>query len=471
MSDQRTVSKKIKTFIIKRSDLENRLDPKFIEPERLDFYKKLKSHGNIVKLKDIIIEGSYGILPPGESYNPDNPIKFIRATELKEDLSIDFENVHYVESKYYTKRAALKKHDILLAVKGATIAGVKCVAIVKDEIENCIINGSIFRMQVNENVNPYYIAYLLNSDLLKKQMKYNLIANNAVDYLDKKLINNLLIPLPTLKIQNEIVREFKIAYEKKKEKENESEELNIEINNFLNNSLSIHITQTKHDLKNRVFKVDFKQVTGKRFDSYFYLHQSIESKIDLGLYETVYFSNLIKRLTNGYDFRTYDSTGTPYVKVANIKKGEFDFSKIEYVQLNSDEIKKKIQLKKGNLLITRKGTFGNSIALKEDLNYIISSEVFYIEIKQELVDAKYLEIFLNSFIGQSQFDRVKIGAIMGSLSQEAIKKLKIPLPSIQKQYEIIRIVENFNFRIKDLKREGKEILEAAIIYSEKILFS
>ena len=34
--------------------------------------------------------------------------------------------------------------------------------------------------------------------------KFNLTANNAVDYLEKKLIHNLLIPLPLLEKQTEI---------------------------------------------------------------------------------------------------------------------------------------------------------------------------------------------------------------------------------------------------------------------------
>ena len=118
---------------------------------------------------------------------------------MSENLKIDFSNALKVPEKYYQNiRSRLKKWDILIAVKWATIASQKCICFVDEDISNCIVNWSVFRFQTIDWVEPKYIAYYLNTEWAKKQMKFSLVANNAVDYLNKDMIENLDIPLPSL---------------------------------------------------------------------------------------------------------------------------------------------------------------------------------------------------------------------------------------------------------------------------------
>jgi len=130
---------------------------------------------------------------------------------------------------------------------------------------------------------------------------------------------------------------------------------------------------------NRVFILQ-KSELEKRLDPEYYGHIYNEYDKKLRLKPFKKFSHIIKSINNGFDFRDYKDNGTPYLKVANIRKGEFRFDKIQYIDFNSSEISKNIQLKKGNLLLTRKGTFGYAIALEKDYDFVISSEVFYIEL-------------------------------------------------------------------------------------------
>lgn len=213
--------------------------------------------------------------------------------------------------------------------------------------------------------------------------------------------------------------------------------------------------------KNKVFLVNQSNLEG-RFDSYFYKYdfQLMIESLNNSKFETVPFKKIIKSVNNGFDFRDYKDNGIPYIKVANVKQGEFDFSKIQYIDFSSDEITKNIQLKRGNILLTRKGTYGNALSLDKDYDYVISSEVFYIELKTDLIDSKYLEIFFNSNIGQKQFNRVSIGAIMGSLSQEALKTLKIPLPPKDIQQQIINL-----FQTAYTQKQQKEAQATALLAS------
>jgi restriction endonuclease S subunit len=242
------------------------------------------------------------------------------------------------------------------------------------------------------------------------------------------------------------------------------------IDDYLLNELGINLPEpVENSLKNRIFTALKKDVSGNRMDCYYYFTAGIETQIENGFYGSVKFSTLLHSVINGFDFRDYKEKGTPYIKVANVRKGAFDFSKIQYIEQDTSEIGKAIQLKKGNLLLTRKGTFGYALCLEQDFDYVISSEIFYIDLKQELVDPNYLAFFFNSNLGQKQFDRVKIGAIMGSLSQEAVKSLKIPLPPLPKQKEIAEHITAIRRQAEQLKAQTAVLLSEANKEIENLL--
>lgn len=235
-----------------------------------------------MKLKKIIKEWAYGILPPGNSYNSNNPITFIRATEMSENLLIDFSNTLKVPKKYYqNKRSRLQKWDILIAVKWATIASRKCIWFIDKEIPESIVNGSIFRFQVIEWVNAKYIAYYLDSDEAKKQMKFSLVANNAVDYLNKDVIENLQIPLPPLELQQQIVQKMDQALSKKQKLETESKEILENIDQYILWELGIEILEQQEKM---CFGVNFEEVVkNKRIDPFYFqnIFHIEKSKYDL----------------------------------------------------------------------------------------------------------------------------------------------------------------------------------------------
>ncbi|WP_396150882.1 restriction endonuclease subunit S [Flavobacterium sp.] len=216
---------------------------------------------------------------------------------------------------------------------------------------------------------------------------------------------------------------------------------------------------------NKIFLVNRKDTEG-RLDAYFYKYefQILDQRFNNSKYDIIPFREIIVSINNGFDFRDYKDEGTPYIKVANVKPGEFDFNKMQYIEFDSSKISKNIQLKQGNLLLTRKGTFGNALSLDQDYDYIISSEVFYIELNQSKVNSKYLEIFFNSNAGQKQFLRHSIGAIMGSLSQEAVKNLKIPLPPLPIQKEIVAIYNKAYQNKIQKEQKAKKLLDNIDIY-------
>lgn len=146
-------------------------------------------------------------------------------------------------------------------------------------------------------------------------------------------------------------------------------------------------------------------------------------------YKVVRFGKLINKIINGLDYRNFTEKGTKYLRVGNIKPFKIDETDIKHIPLSLDSIDKDILLERNDILLTRKGTFGIAVKVdKKRSDYIISSEVFRLILKDLNINFDYIVSVLNSILGKNQFLRKSVGAIMGSLSQEAVKSIFIPLP-------------------------------------------
>lgn len=145
-----------------------------------------------------------------------------------------------------------------------------------------------------------------------------------------------------------------------------------------------------------------------------------------------------------------------YLRVSEIKPFEIDLSDTKFI--HSSEVSKDVQVKEGDLLVTRKGSFGFAVvASKKVENSIISSEVFKINLKDRK-NAKFIEIWFNTNSGQQVFDRVKTGGIMGHITQVVLKNLFIPLPDKKTQSEIITFFETAYDSKKQKEAEAAELL-------------
>ena len=461
----------MKCFTVQVIEIEGRIDSEYYRPAKIKFFRKLKESSNIIPLKEIMVENAYGVLPPGDCYSEDNDLLFLRATELKPDLKIDFASCLKIPTEYYRHvRARIKKNDILIAVKGATIASEKSVAIVKDDIR-CIINGSIFRFQTNNSANPQYVAYILNSDLAKKQMRFNLVANNAVDYLNKSILENILIPLPSLEVQNKIVELMDEAYKTKKDKEQEAEELLNSINNYVLNELGIEIPKIEDK---KCFSVNFEDIKHDRIDSFYHQpkFEIINKILCSGKYGIKNLVDITNKITDGtHHTPTYIEKGVKFISVKDVQKGKIDFRDSKFI--SGEEHKSLIKRsfpEPGDILLTKVGSIGRAAVIpKIEEEFSIFVSLALLKIKNEIVNSYYLESYLNSELAFRQFSRTLKGIGVPDLHLEEIKKLKIVLPPLKIQNKIANEVQNRTAKAEQLKNEALECLNLAKEKVEKII--
>ena len=223
---------------------------------------------NAKALGKLIFDTGFGVLPPGDSYLAEGGIRFLRATNLDTEDRISWEDCLRAPSEFGRhNRARLKTGDVLLAVKGATIASEKSVCVVGKVSEPTIINGSVFRFQVAPESSPSFLREVLTADFMRKQMKGALILNNAVDYLSKESIDALLLPLPPLAKQRELVKAMEAARAARRAKLAEADALLTSLDHYLLDTLAL--TPPPPDAR-RVFAVRLGTVRESRFDPDFF---------------------------------------------------------------------------------------------------------------------------------------------------------------------------------------------------------
>ena len=441
-------------FIAKSSELFDRFDPKYVAFKR----RAANFRYSAVKLGSLLSESpEYGAGEAGIERVSDTTPRYIRITDIDENgellpgLGMTAANV---EPQYF-----LRDGDLLFARSGNTV-GKSYLHESERVAYPCFYAGYMIRFRFGEKVLPKYVFAFAQTPYYHEwvsaiQRSAGQPNINAQEY------RSLEIPLPPLSDQRKIVAELDAAYAAKRAADEKATKLLASIDDMALNELGIaKLPKPDTSLSSRIFTVSAREATNGRLDAYYYKSSFKELGKKLSCSNCVPFGRLITEIYNGIDCRDYKESGVPYLKVANVKPGEFDFDDLKYI--DSQELgAKDIALRAGRMLLTRKGTFGNAIALSEDYDYAISSEVFCLSIKNELVDVHYLETFVNSSIGRMLCDKYKIGAIMGSLSQEAVKALPIPLPDAKVQHRIASSATSIRAEARKLKADATAALDAA----------
>ena len=170
---------------------------------------------------------------------------------------------------------------------------------------------------------------------------------------------------------------------------------------------------------------------------------------------------LILPVKNGFDWRDFVDEGTPYIRVGDISQCRINMGSAEKVSLTAANVKKDIVLRVGDVLFTRKGSFGNAAPVREgDEHAIISSEIMLVrrkaEHEKELLP-EYLALFFNSIAGNLQAEKWAHGAAFYSVSQDDLNRFLIPMISGDKQGKVGQLLETSEMA----RRQAVELLNRA----------
>lgn len=118
---------------------------------------------------------------------------------------------------------------------------------------------------------------------------------------------------------------------------------------------------------------------------------------------------------------------------------------------------------KPTVLIPRKGSLGNLFYV--DVPFWNVDTIFYTEINTDLIKPKYLYYYLTI----QRLDKLNGAGGVPSLTQTILNRIPIHLPSLNRQEEIVEILDTFEAMIANIKEEIALRTKQYEYYREKLL--
>ena len=449
----------------------NFIDPNFIFEDRLDAHyysnkfheveKKIKLAPYAVKKFSEIAKkikcGPFGSSVLAENYD-ETGIIMVRPLNLKNVL-LSNENLVRFPEKALGSNFPTFKHDDLLFAR----VGMPSCSIIPKTFESVTISPNIIAAELIDNIDAYYIATFMNTPfgLLQIERRFKAVSQPTVSTEELKTLD---IFLPDFKYQKYIGDKVRKAEQLREEINRVVKEVESLFYNYT--LLKEKTDDTKDATKEFGVFVEPKNILNLLGPEVYKSDYVENQNMITALNNYVNFEECYEYIVNGVDSRNYiNDIGTPYYKVAAIDMYGIKEASVDYVDVFIDSINTKQKIEDGDLLITRKGSFGISMGVQaRDMVGIISSEVFKVRLKNGW-DADYLAYFLNSNYGQKQFLQFATGSTMKGISQQNIVEILIPKIEYYKQQEIgflVRSIKDMYYQSRELIQQAKNDVESLI---------
>tara|TARA_Y100001970_G_scaffold290519_1_gene424536 strand:+ start:734 stop:3151 length:2418 start_codon:yes stop_codon:yes gene_type:complete len=276
------------------------------------------------------------------------------------------------------------------------------------EGESALLNQHIFLVKPGNRILKSYLYFL--GSKIKRDIESK-VHGNTMTHITKGKFLNIEIPLPSLEVQQEIVDELE-GYQK-------------------------IIDGCKQVIENYKPTIDIEPS-----------------------WEMVELGEVSTKITDGtHKTPKYKESGVPFLRVTDITKTNDSkkfISKDEHLDLI-----KRCHPEKGDLLYSKNGTIGVAKLVDWDYDFSIFVSLCLIKPNNEKILSSYLEETLNSNNVYKQAINFSKSGTVTNLHLVEIKQIKIPLPPIETQKEIVQKIEEERKVIGG----NKKLIE---IYTQKI---
>lgn len=445
---------KNKIFIVKRSEIEGRLDPKMAlynqESHSTQYHK--------IQLKKLLLKApQYGAGESGVTRKSYQEPRYIRITDIDSNGIVNSKELgataNNIEDKYI-----LNDGDILFARSGATVGK---TYLHKTKPYMCFYAGYLIRFVVNTSlILPEYLFAYTQLPMYKKWIAA-IQRPNAQPNINAEEYQSLEIPLPNLDIQHYICNIIKNGYLTKQKKEAEAQKLLDSIDGYILNELGITMPKSDLNLKERIFFCNFKQATGGRLDPKFNNQwQKLKSlqcnypKVTLA--DVVFNSGQYGANETAIDYKEGD---TRYIRITDID----DLGCLkENNKVTCKNIEQNYMLHKNDLLFARSGSVGKCYIHKRISEpAIFAGYLIRFIINAAIINPDYLFYYCNCSLYKYWVDTIQRPAVQANINSEEFRQIIIPLPPMAKQQEIADHITALRHQAAQLQQEGKEALEKA----------
>lgn len=272
---------------------------------------------------------------------------------------------------------------------------------------------------VSPNLERQYLYYYLKSDFVLQRIKA--VATGSVrDNLKLSMLYEFPIELPKLENQRKIVKILDKVSDVIEKKEQELEQLDT------------------------LVKSRFVEMFG-----------DCEKQVLL--------NDLCLIITDGtHQPPKFQDRGIPFILVSNLSKNTVTYNTEKYLNEETyNELYKRTPIEIGDVLLSTVGSYGHPAVVVEDKKFLFQRHIAYLKPKRDLINSFYLHSALLSPNGQHQIEKKVKGIAQKTLNLSEIKKIMIPLPSLDEQNKFEAFVRQVD---KSKSKIQKSLEETQLLF-------
>ena len=358
-----------------------------------------------VKLKTVVKSIKTGLNPRKNfKLNDDNSKNYYVTVKEFTSGKIKFSNktdrINDTALEIIQNRSKLELNDVLFSGIGT----IGKVAIVNIPVNNWNCSESVFLFKAIESIIiPKFLMYNLLSDFIKNQYGSQVVGSTLKGVRMGTLLE-LNIPLPPLAIQEKIVEILDKFTQLETELETELEARKAQYQFYRNQLLTFENKEVEWKTLGEIGKV-----------------------------------SMCKRIMKNETTSTGD---IPFYKIGTFGKIPNAFIKKEVYE----NYKSKYSFPKvGTILISASGTIGRTVIYDGKPAYFQDSNIVWVDNDESIVTNQ----FLNQFYKIIKWE-TDTGGVISRLYNDNIKKAKIPVPSMEEQNRIVKILDHFDDLVNDI---------------------
>ena len=159
-----------------------------------------------------------------------------------------------------------------------------------------------------------------------------------------------------------------------------------------------------------------------------------------------------------------------FLSATNVTKSGFKFDAIQFIDEQKDRALRKGKLSRNDVVLTTRGTIGNSAFFNESIPYEnmrINSGMVILRVVPDKFYAPFLYSYLRSQSFLKKVDSIRSGAAQPQLPIRDLVTVKIPCPDISEQIRASKFISNYDDLIENNRRRIQLLEESArLLYQE-----
>ena len=334
----------------------------------------------------------------------------------------------------------VEKGDVLLCKINPRINRVWKVS---QYTENVLLASSEWIIIRNSKIHSDYLMHCFRTPYFREYMLSNVSGvGGSLMRAQPKYVKTYPLPLPPLPEQQRIVDRIESLYAKLDEAKQKAQDA---LDSF----------------ETRKAAILHKAFTGELTARWRKEHEH-----DLNLEE--YTIGDLFSHTTGKALKKGNTTGTlyKYITTSNLYWGRFDFSEVREMYFTDKELEK-CTAKKGDLLVCNGGDVGRSAVWNYDYDICLQNHISKLRPKNEKINVWFFYYFFMNSKNKGYINGRGIG--ISSLSAKDLLSIKVMLPTLLEQTEIVRTLDDLLAKEQQAKDAAEAMLEQIDLIKKSIL--